>query len=87
VISPTHYLLVSAVLFTTGLVTVVVRRQALPQLIGIQVMLQATTLALAALTSWFQDWSGETAVFVLLTIAAVELAVGIGIVSTPTPGS
>ena len=81
-ITPTHYLLVSVALFTVGLLTVVVRKETLLALIGIEMMLQAATLALAALTSWFQDWSGETAVFVVMTITAVELAIGVGIAST-----
>ena len=42
-------------------------------------MLQAVSLSLVALTGWFQEWSGEAAIFVVMMIAAVELAVGMGI--------
>jgi NADH-quinone oxidoreductase subunit K len=77
-ITPTHYLLLSAFLFTMGLVVAIRRRQQLLVLLGIQLMLQAASLAMAALTSWFQDWSGEIAALSVIVIAAVELAAGLG---------
>jgi NADH-quinone oxidoreductase subunit K len=79
-ITPTHYLLLSTLLFSIGITIVVARRDPLVVLVGIELMLQAVNLALAALTSWFQDWGGQVAFLVVMTIAAVELAVGLGAV-------
>jgi NADH-quinone oxidoreductase subunit K len=78
-IQPTHYLFLGVLLFTIGIVTTVARRHPLIVLLGIELMLQAVNVVLVALTSWFQDWNGEIAVFVVMAIAAVELAVGLGI--------
>ena len=79
--SPIHYLLLSAFIFTTGVSVVVTRKQPLAMLMGIELMLQAANLTLVALTSWFQDWSGEIAVLVVLLFAAVELAIGLGAIA------
>jgi NADH-quinone oxidoreductase subunit K len=78
-IQPTHYLLLGVLLFTIGMVTTVARRHPMIVLLGIELMLQAVNVVLVALASWFQDWSGEIAVFVVLAIAALELAVGLGV--------
>ena len=79
-IAPTHYLLLAVLLFVIGAVTAATRRHPLVVLIGIELMLQAANLALVALTSWFQDWTGQVAVLTVTAIAAVELAVGLGVV-------
>ena len=77
-ITPSHYLLLSVFLFAMGAATVLARRHPLIVLMGIELMLNAVNLALVALTSWFQDWNGQVAVLVVMTIAAVELAIGLG---------
>ena len=79
-IAPTHYLLLSALLFAIGAGVVVMRRHPLVVLMGVELMLHAVNLALVALTSWFQDWAGQVAVLAIMAIAAVELAVGLGVV-------
>jgi len=78
VIRPSHLLLVSGVLFMAGMMAVASRRCPLITLLGVELMLHAATLALAALTAWFQDWGGQVAVIAIATIASVELAVGLG---------
>lgn len=77
-IAPTHYLLLSASLFVIGMAVVITRRHALIALLGVELMLQAVNLALVALSSWFQTWSGEITILVVMTVAAVELTVGLG---------
>ena len=79
-ITPTHYLFLSALLFVIGMAVTISRRHPLIVLIGIELMLQAVNLTIVSLTGWFEDWSGQIAVFVVITIAAVELAVGLGVV-------
>jgi NADH-quinone oxidoreductase subunit K len=78
-ITPAHYLFLSVLLFTLGSAIVIARRYPLIVLIGIELMLQAVNLALVALASWFQDWGGQVTVFIVMTIAAVELTVGLGV--------
>ena len=77
-ILPGHYLLVSAVIFTIGVLVVVARRNPMVMLLGIELMLMAASLACVALASWFEDWGGEIAALVIIAMAAVQLATGIG---------
>ncbi len=77
-ILPGHYLLVSAVVFTIGVLVVIARRDPMIVLLGIELMLEAAGLACVALASWFEDWGGEIATLVVIAMAAVQLATGIG---------
>lgn len=74
--TPQPYLVLSAILFAIGAATVVVRRQPLIVLLGIEVMFQAANLAFAALASRFQEWEGQIALAVVVTVGVAELAVG-----------
>jgi len=75
-ITPQHYLLLSSFLFATGVAVVVTRKQPTIVLMGLGLMLNAANLALAALTGWFQDWSGQVAALAVVTVTVVELAAG-----------
>jgi NADH-quinone oxidoreductase subunit K len=75
-ITPQHYLLLGSFLFIAGVVVVATRKQTTVVLMGMGLMLNAVNLMLVALTSWFQDWSGQVAALVIVTIAAVELTAG-----------
>jgi len=70
-ITPVHYVLLSVMLFTIGLVILVARRQRCALIAGIQLLFQATLLAMAALIHWFQDWNGEIAALVVISLSAV----------------
>jgi NADH-quinone oxidoreductase subunit K len=76
-IQPSHYLLLSALLLTMGIVTITARRHPVVVLLGIELMLQAASLACTALASWFQDWGGEIAVLAVMVLAAVQIAIGL----------
>lgn len=73
-----HYLLLSSFLFVAGTAVVATRKHPAIVLMGFGLMLNAVYLALVALTSWFQDWSGQVAALVVATIATVELSIGFG---------
>ena len=70
-ITPIHYVLLSALLFNIGLVTLIFRRQRYAAIAGTQLLFQATLLALAALAHWFQDWNGEIAAIVVVVLGAI----------------
>ena len=76
-IQPSHYLLLSALLLALGIMTITTRRHPVVVLLGIELMLQAASLACAALASWFQDWGGEIAVLAVIVLTAVQLAIGL----------
>ena len=78
--TPTYYLLLSALLFTIGAVGVLVRRNAVVVFMCIELMLNAVNLTFVAFASFFQDVTGQLFVFIVMTVAAAEAAVGLGII-------
>ncbi|RME83298.1 MAG: NADH-quinone oxidoreductase subunit NuoK [Caldilineae bacterium] len=78
---PTAYVLVlSAVLFTIGAVGVLVRRNALIIFMCVEMMLNAVNLSLVALSNQWGNLTGQIFVFIVMAVAAVEVAIGLAIV-------
>ncbi|MSR64788.1 MAG: NADH-quinone oxidoreductase subunit NuoK [Verrucomicrobiae bacterium] len=76
----THYLMVSGILFTLGLAGVVIRRNALVVYMSLELMLNASNLALIAFSKYNANLSGQVFVFFTITVAAAEVAVGLAII-------
>lgn len=76
------YLALSAVLFTIGVVGVVVKRNVISMFMCIELMLNAANLTFVAFSSYFREVSGQLFVFIVMTVAAAEAAVGLGIIIT-----
>ncbi|HKV41036.1 MAG TPA: NADH-quinone oxidoreductase subunit NuoK [Blastocatellia bacterium] len=76
----TWYLWLSAVLFTIGAVGVVLKRNAITIFLCIELMLNAVNLTFVALSGFFGDVGGQLFVFIVLTVAAAEAAVGLAII-------
>jgi NADH-quinone oxidoreductase subunit K len=72
-------LLLSAVLFTIGVVGVLTRRNAIILFMCVELMLNAVNLSLVALSRAYGA-SGEVFVLFVITVAAAEAAVGLAIV-------
>ncbi len=79
-ITPYHYLLLSAALFTTGLIGVLVRRNIIVVLMSIELMLNAVNLNLAAFSFQWHHAVGQVFAIFVVAIAAAEAAVGLGII-------
>jgi len=77
-----HYLTVSAILFTTGAIGVLMRRNALIMLMSLELMLNAVNLSFVAYARLHQDMAGHVFVFLSITVAAAEAAVGLAILLT-----
>lgn len=76
-----HYVLLSGVLFTLGAVGFLVRRNALVQLMSIELMLNAVNLTLVAFNrQHVGDMNGQIFAFFIIAVAAAEAAVGLAIV-------
>jgi len=75
-----HYLLLSAFLFTCGVLGVVVRRNAIVVFMCIELMLNAVNLSLIAFSSFLGDATGQMLVFFVMVVAAAEAAVGLAII-------
>ena len=74
------YLALSAVLFTVGVVGVIIRRNAITMFMCIELMLKSVNLTFVAFSSYFRDVTGQLFVFIVMTVAAAEAAVGLGII-------
>lgn len=74
------YLALSAALFTIGVVGVIIKRNVISMFMCIELMLNAVNLTLVAFSSHFRDVTGQLFVFIVMTVAAAEAAVGLGII-------
>ena len=77
----TAYLIVAAVLFAIGIYAVVAQRTAVMILMGIEVLLNAIGLNLVAFWRYVApgDYSAQIFTILIITIGAVEMAVGLAI--------
>ena len=76
----TYYLILSALIFLIGGVGVLVRRNALIIFMCIELMMNAVNLTLIALADKFGQIDGQVFVFMVMAVAAAEVAVGLAIV-------
>lgn len=79
------YLLVSGLLFTIGLAGVVLRRSIIVIFMCLEIMLNAANLSLVAFTRFrtvdgVPDYNAQMLVFLIITVAAAEVAVGLAII-------
>ena len=78
-ITLTHYLVASALLFAIGLIGILTRRNVLMILLSIEIMFNAANLAFAAYARAWGDLGGQIIVFFIITVAAAEVTVGLAI--------
>ncbi|HEY7418060.1 MAG TPA: NADH-quinone oxidoreductase subunit NuoK [Ktedonobacteraceae bacterium] len=74
------YLIVSAVLFAIGVVGVLIRRNPLIIFMSIELMLNAVNLSFVAFSSFLNSADGQMFVFIVLTVAAAEVVVGLALI-------
>ncbi len=79
-ISVNEYLMVSAALFTLGITGAILRRNALVILMSLEMILNASNLALVAFSRFHGNLDGQVLVFFTITVAAAEVAVGLAII-------
>ncbi len=78
---PVHYyLILSAVMFITGVVGVLTRRNAIIIFMCIELMLNSVNLTFVAFSSYLGNSAGQMFVFFVMAVAAAEAAVGLAIV-------
>ena len=75
-----HYLVVSAMLFSLGLLGVIVRRNLLVIYMSLELMLNSANLALVAFSRFSNHLNGQVMVFFVITVAAAEVAVGLALI-------
>lgn len=75
-----YYLILSAVVFMTGLMGVLIRRNIILILLSVELMLNATNINFVAFSHYFNNVAGQVFVFFALTVAAAEVGVGLAII-------
>ena len=73
-------LLISAAIFVIGSVGVLLRRNPLVQFMSIELMLNAVNLAFLSFARSLNNAEGQIFVFLVMTVAAAEAVVGLGII-------
>lgn len=74
-----HYLIVSGILFSIGLIGVLRRKNLLMLFFATEIMLNAANIAFAATSHFYGDLSGQMFAFFIIAVAASEVAVGLGL--------
>jgi NADH-quinone oxidoreductase subunit K len=75
----THYLVLSAILFTIGLAGVTRRKNLLMLFFATEIMLNAANIAFVSIGAYINDLSGQLFALFIIAIAASEVAVGLGL--------
>ena len=74
------YLALSAVLFTIGVIGVLIQRNVISLFMCVELMLNAVNLSLIAFSRLHNDVTGQLFVFIVMAVAAAEAAVGLAII-------
>ena len=75
-----HYLVLSALLFSIGTAGVFLRRNLIAILLSIEIMLNAVNLTFVAVGRYIGSVEGQIIMFFVMTVAAAEAAIGLAIV-------
>jgi NADH-quinone oxidoreductase subunit K len=83
-IPTSYYLILAALIFATGATGVLVRRNALIIFMCVEMMLNSVNLTLIALSRQWGNLNGQVFVFMIMAVAAAEVAVGLAILIANT---
>lgn len=76
----TYPFILSILLFTTGMVGVMIRRNALMLFMCIELMLNAANIAFVAFAHQYASLDGQVFVFFVIAVAAAEVAIGLSLI-------
>jgi NADH-quinone oxidoreductase subunit K len=79
-VSLVNYLVLAGILFAVGATTVLVRRNAIIALLGVEIMLNSSNLALVTFSRIHGDLTGQVLAFFVMVVAAAEVVVGLAII-------
>jgi NADH-quinone oxidoreductase subunit K len=74
------YIILSAVVFSIGVLGFVARRNLIIIFLSVELMLNSVNISLAAFSHYLQSMTGQILVFLVITVAAAEAAIGLAIV-------
>ena len=79
-IGATHYVILSLILFMLGVIGVMMRRNLITVLMALELIFNAANLNLIAFSDRLGDLSGQVWAVFIITIAAAEAAIGLGLI-------
>jgi NADH-quinone oxidoreductase subunit K len=79
-VSPTPFLVLSALLFSIGTIGVLVRRNAIVVFMCVELMLNASNLAFVTFARQQGNLDGQIAAFFVMVVAAAEVVIGLAII-------
>ena len=75
-----HVIILSLIIFSIGILGVLVRKNAIIIFMSIELMLNAVNLSLVGFSRYYNSVDGQVFVFLVMTLAAAEVAVGLAII-------
>ena len=78
--SPMHYVYLAVLLFSIGAAAVLTRRNAIIVFMGVELMLNATNLALVTFSRMHGALDGQVMALFVMVVAAAEVVVGLAII-------
>jgi NADH-quinone oxidoreductase subunit K len=75
-----HYIVLSGLIFSIGVVGVITSRNILKILLSLELLLAASNLSFVAFSRFNGDYTGQLVVFFVILVAAAEVAIGLAIV-------
>lgn len=80
--NPDYYLVLSAILFSVGVLGFLLRRNAIVAFMSVELMLNASNLALVTFSKVHGNLDGQIASFFVMVVAAAEVVIGLAIIVT-----
>lgn len=74
-----HYLVLTTILFSIGLVGVMRRKNLLMLFMATEILLNSVNIGFTAIAYYYGDLTGQMFAFFVIAIAASEVAVGLGL--------
>ena len=74
-----HYLVLSTILFSIGLIGVMRRKNLLMLFFATEILLNSVNIGFTAISHYYGDLTGQMFAFFVIAIAASEVAVGLGL--------
>ena len=75
-----HVIILSFIIFSIGILGVLLRKNAIIIFMSIELMLNAVNLSLVGFSRYYNSVDGQVFVFLVMTLAAAEVAVGLAII-------
>ena len=75
-----HVVILSLIIFSIGILGVLIRKNAIIIFMSIELMLNAVNLSLVGFSHYYNSVDGQVFVFLVMTLAAAEVAVGLAII-------